>query len=301
MPYPLAKGGLFSWLEARYTAMKARERMAVLDHLYTSPHLVAPSGTSGAGLLSDAKTPSTFSHRGMDDLARHRSHDDRIRHLNEDWFGLGPDGNRQRPSAAVATGDWWNWGGDAEGIVRETLIRALEVSLGLPHDARGYGTTTGGVATDASPPNPWPKRKRRWPIQFFWICASPMFLGWVTWARFGKGRTEGVVTVILTTPGASNSWLTTKLTAGDNPLLHGSADYGASNDAAHPLDGDGIRGVWVVGHETTSYATAPKTNPRPQHGKWVKTDPGLFIGDGPLVVVQPSEEDGGVLPGGRTW
>jgi hypothetical protein len=109
------------------------------------------------------------------------------------------------------------------------------------------------------------------------------------------------VTVILTTPGASNSWLTTKLTAGDNPLLHASADYGASNDPAHALDGDGSRGVWVVGHETTSYATAPKTEPRPQYGKWIKTDPGLLIGDGPLVVVQPSEEDGGVLPGGRTW
>jgi hypothetical protein len=105
MPYPLAKGGLFSWLEARYTAMDARQRKAVLDHLYTSPHLVAPSGIPGTGLLSDGATPSTFSHRGMDDLARHRSHDERIRHLNEDWFGLGPDGNRSRSKAAVGTGD----------------------------------------------------------------------------------------------------------------------------------------------------------------------------------------------------
>ena len=35
-----------------------------------------------------------------------------------------------------ATGYWRNWYGDAEGIVRETYTRAIEVSLGIPHDDR---------------------------------------------------------------------------------------------------------------------------------------------------------------------
>ena len=86
-----------------------------------------------------------------------RTEDQRKDHQNRHWYGktyLGPGlWGPQQPFNAVThprTGFWHNWYGDAEGIVRETYIRAIEVSLGIPHEvpaSRAPGPPTGSLRT----------------------------------------------------------------------------------------------------------------------------------------------------------
>ena len=92
-------------------------------------------------------------------------------HFKQDWLGYKPDGLGgwlpPPPFDALnspTTGFWQAWHGDCEGVLRLTLIRALEVSLGIPH--------TQAAAANAT---------QHWPIELFWRCPIPWFEGWVTW------------------------------------------------------------------------------------------------------------------------
>src|SRR5580693_6032643 len=51
-------------------------------------------------------------------------------HIDKDWFGIKP-GSQSDPTSRY----WSYWEGDAQGIVRETIVRAIEIALGLDHGA----------------------------------------------------------------------------------------------------------------------------------------------------------------------
>ena len=101
---------------------------------------------------------------------------DRIEHQNLDWYGKKMVGGVWQDQPAFneytnrTTGFWHNWYGNAEGIIRETYTRAIEVSLGIPHDPAQ--TNAQWIANNMV---------RAWPIEIFNRCPAPWFEGWVTW------------------------------------------------------------------------------------------------------------------------
>jgi hypothetical protein len=156
------------------------------------------------------------------------------------------------PATESPTGFWLNWRGPAEAILRETLHRAIEVSLGVAH--QDSATPAGAAAAQAfvtshdpakAPPGPY---SRWWPIEILWVCGAPNFQGWITWREHGSGPTDGQVTVVLTTPPPKTEYpmyMSVKVpptahpsSTGDNYKEVGVGDAG---DVSYP------RGVWVVG------------------------------------------------------
>jgi hypothetical protein len=100
-----------------------------------------------------------------------------IAHFNDHWLGI-------PPTSTTHTGHWQFYEGPVEDIMRETMIRALELVLGVDHD----------------PADEAPVPTRHWLIDFFWKCPQPWFEGWVSWRKLGQGWSEGKVTVIFATP-----------------------------------------------------------------------------------------------------
>jgi hypothetical protein len=166
-------------------------------------------------------------------------------HIDSDWFG---------------GTDWRSWSGvDTEGIVRETIIRALEVSLGLPHHYRSsqgraisledYGLRPGG-----EPP------ERNWPIEFWAVSGVPYFAASLTWRRERNDPQRGLVIVTWLTPGAATS-LTSARKADD----------------LNPTDATGWTGSWIIRHEVNEVSS-----------------PTRAASSGEIVTVSPAEENGGV-------
>lgn len=219
-----------------------------------------------------------------------------IKHLNNHWFGKEQDaeGNWVQkefdPDTNQQTGYWFDYYGDVEGIVRETLIRTLEVALGVDHD------------TDASAPiNP----TRCWQIEFFWKCSQSWFEGWVTWRKHGTGDTQGQVTVLFTTPEVEGSIVLDSPLKGvktdewvENPT---STTVGAPWHANPPVDAS--RGMWVVTHTSNARrAQDPlRTWLGTLLGDWLSPAPGGVRAEGEIVVVSPAMADGGVLADGLKY
>jgi hypothetical protein len=81
-------------------------------------------------------------------------------HFDDHWLGRpGPD-------------HWLFYTGPVEAIMRETLIRAIELAMGVVHEPENFEPT---VAT------------RHWTIDFWWKCPQPWFEGWITWRRINCG------------------------------------------------------------------------------------------------------------------
>ncbi len=127
----------------------------------------------------------------------------RRNHLRKDWFGFAIGGGGKPPELPAhghfppATGWWIAWQGEPEKTLRCTLIRALEISMGLTHSCPHHvlKPTTDAAADPAH-------KARDWPIQFFWVCGPSKFEGYVSWKTFTAGPpSTGVVEVILVTPG----------------------------------------------------------------------------------------------------
>jgi hypothetical protein len=112
-----------------------------------------------------------------------------FRVMAEEWFGyrIRPDGSLDtKPHPHKPTGMWDGYQGNVERIMANSLVRALEVSLGLDHDA----------------PIPTAAPSRSWPMYFFMKCQQPFFEGWVTWqCHSANRRASGQVTVMWATPG----------------------------------------------------------------------------------------------------
>ena len=70
-------------------------------------------------------------------------------HIDRDWFGIKPGA----PDDDGTSRYWSYWRGDAQGIVRETIVRAIELALGIDHGA-------------AVPDGPG----QRWHVSLFTAC-----------------------------------------------------------------------------------------------------------------------------------
>jgi hypothetical protein len=205
MPYTLTRGPLLTLLENALNPKNAQERSArdgVLAALRGGmPLSQIPWVTSAA--VQNVAIPGN----GLD-----------IR-LEEDWFGNPPVPGRN------TTGYWVGYRGDVEGVLREGLIRAIEVSLGIAHD---------GDPESA---------ERSWPVDIQWKCPNPYFEVWVTWRQHPGDR--GQVNVLIATPPDRVNRLTTEPrlpppTTGVQPV---------PTPLAEPLTATGVQGMWLVTHE----------------------------------------------------
>ena len=84
------------------------------------------------------------------------------------WFGPGPPGPRPY---------WLDYTGNVDGIVRETLLFAMEVAWGVDR-------------TQPLPGGPFQRR-----IELFWHCGQRWFEAWTTW-----DDRQGPVKILFATP-----------------------------------------------------------------------------------------------------
>lgn len=272
MPYFVEKGPMLSVVES-YLNDDLSRRIKTLE------------GFRNGGPLGESLASTTLD---MPPGYPHATYGERSKHFNEHWLGkstrsiIPPVGG---PPFEIPTleklfpnglGFWRHWHGDAEGIVRQTFIRALEAALGVDHEA-------------AVPDPP----ARNWPIEILWKCSVPWFESWVTWREHEAG--QGQVTVLLATPG---------ITVGDGIM---ESPIPPSNVGKHegyelnPTSCGHARGMWVITHEKQATTWKPGvTVTESMEGQWHHPFR-RWLGKGPVVVVAPSEPDGGVLPNGRAY
>jgi hypothetical protein len=163
-----------------------------------------------------------------------------------------------------------NYSGNIEQIMRTTFIRAIEVSFGL--------ATGEKLASPKSPP-------RFWPIEYIWKCPTAWVEGWVTWRTEPDGT--GHVSVHVLTPAHGHPVLSTPM-AGRNTQLN-------------PTDCSGLYGMWLITHEAHDKHVEWTTD-NSEFAVWNLPMLGpVYKGVGDVIVVAPSEEDGGVAPNGRTF
>src|SRR6478752_7089331 len=132
MPYHLEKGPVFSTFEANKYQTKDKY-CEILEHLR--------NGVDICDLEPYTDPALNYGPYNTQELRRY--------HMNVHWFGMLPTGNVVNGKAQYqhqvngtfqwvqnpTTGWWRNYFGDVEGIMRETLIRAAEIALGLEHGA----------------------------------------------------------------------------------------------------------------------------------------------------------------------
>jgi hypothetical protein len=291
MPYQLEKGPYYSVTESVLGDLGLR--INVLLGL-----LAGADPTAMPSLDSTSLDPAAG---GID------VHADRITHQDVDWYGRtvpAPGGGLEQPPfdplAPTSTGFWHNWYGDAEGIVHETYQRAIEVSLGLPHHDPTSALPTAEQVHEYVHEN---EEGRFWPIEIFSRCPAPWFEGWVTWR--GHGKHDGHVTIHLHTPSHTSSNLLNKP---ERAATYQRPEYQDEPSAPAPpyLTSQGREhGMWVIAHEEQELIPTPPPVPTPPaNGETAWPQPwfgGFVYSHGQIVVVQPSEPNGGVLAGGRPY
>jgi hypothetical protein len=217
-----------------------------------------------------------------------------VQHFAKDWLGYQSTAPMTQqanfdPTSPKTTGWWTAWYGDAEGILRETMIRAIEVALGIPHDGDPQENT------------------QCWRMTFTWTCAAPMLQGWVYWWDFdynansgpggngsgnGNGHSnDGIVNVIFSTPGNGHPLFAT-------PYRSGTDDPPDYNDNPTSALGDEY-GLWVIGEDRMEVRLPDSSNFMGlSHGVIPEPWPDFFHTSGDTVTVSPAEVDGGVKHAG---
>jgi hypothetical protein len=192
-------------------------------------------------------------------------------HIDRDWFGI-----IDRETGAVdPAAAWWRGfrGEDLEGIVRETFVRAIEIAFGIPH---------GGSPAPGTP---------RWPIELFWITSQASFEGWVSWRRLPGDSVGGVVSVFLSTPAIRPDALEQPLRS--EAATGPAADASDDGETAHL--GLERQGMVMIAHRSLGPLEGSESEAGP------RIDEGPLRGHGPVVVVRPSEAEGGIARVPRTW
>ena len=274
MPYQLEKGPIWSVVESAL-GEGPDAAYALLELLRDQTHEIAKGPLVKSKSLDDKKTNSTPKTRGD--------------HLNKDWFGMvnksGSGWVKQSdadfdPQSNPSTGFWINYWGDVEEIVRETFVRAIEVSLGLMH---------------REVHEPYAPFARYWPISIFLKCPTPWFEGWVTWrAREADPNTharDGSVVVHFLIPGNYGSQVLKQPGNGFN---------GKPN--LHPDTSDAKNGMWLITHAVHTRVDGIVTTDPGTAGDIHAPAPGAILKDeGDLLVLAPIEFDGGVADDGRPY
>jgi hypothetical protein len=214
--------------------------------------------------------------------------------IAKNWFGyrVRSDGSLDtKPHPNKPTGMWDGYQGNVERIIANTLVRAIEVSLGLDH---------GAPIPEGAPP-------RSWPIYFFFKCQQPFFEGWVTWQCHSVNRrAAGQVTVVFATPGHNHPVSDHPIPIdvdGDHqddlvPTLRNDGEFMEEPIAApaHDPSGQPHQGVWVVTHRDHKKLNVFDTSVPSSYLEW---GPPLLPIIAPenfcdVVTVQPAALSGGV-------
>jgi hypothetical protein len=297
MPYMLEKGPSFSVTESVFENLHRRIDVLIGMRDEVDPDLLPTLDST----TLDFHDPST---------GALQDHTARIKHQNDDWYGRKLVGGvyQQAPFNAVSnpnTGYWLNWYGDAQGIVREVYLRAIEVSLGIKHIQKGdegfeEQNKAGWIEANLT---------RIWPIEIFARCPSPWFEGWVTWQGHDRATEadppsrDGHVTVHLHTPANKGSMVLKSPVRNPPPVP--LEDYQDELSAPPYLDPVGDRGMWVVAHDQQEIVPALDQLLgliAGSQGSWtVPWFGGRVHSHGKIRVVRPKETNGGVLAGGRPY
>lgn len=322
MQHTVDKGIYFSLLDSRYSG-SVEERNDILTKMRAAadpnnpqPNVFRDTGTLGQKFASGTTIQEANS---------------RLSHLYRHWFGYvdalsadDADESAAVPDAIAltdwvprpegpgwseksTTGWWARWRGDAFNIFRITLIRAIEVSLGLDID----GDVPINAFGELEP-------ARHWPIDFHWICGAPKFEGWISWRDLGD---QGAVHVLMVTPSIGDdpgpglsAGISLSLTAGHGtvaPPPGPARDYEVVDQPgapARPTLGQ-AHGLWVVGHDLSHVDLTPGSFPCEANPNddwlvdWGEREQGAVVAPTSLevVTVQPAEVDGGVRRSGRNW
>ena len=219
--------------------------------------------------------------------------------LRDDWFG------RNDPPQKATTGYWVGYRGDVEAVLREGLVRAIEVSLGITHDD--------------PPPEPAVPPSRAWPIEVQWKCPNPWFEVWVTWREQGPGSGDGRVTMLIATPPDTSNRLVTEVRM---PPPGADGLHTVTVPLEEPTAADATQGMWVVSHEShvphvlddlvdtaAGNAVVGQVDNSPAQargqvlpralplGQWVVPPPSTtWVDQGDVVVVAPPPYAGGADP-----
>jgi hypothetical protein len=265
MPYSLEKGPYFSVIEDFVNGSSLRSLQA-LRHLRTGLPITQLHALDSVTLDAGPYTAKQLAE-----------------HVDADWFGMVKDATGAwtkqppfHPATNTHTGFWVDWYGDAEAVFRQTLIRALELCLGLDHD-------------EDPPRNAVPQH---WYLEMFWRCPIPWFEGWVTWRKHGDRRRDGQVTVLVSTPSHGHPVKNSPVRTGEPP----EGGY-----ALNPTEAPGSQGMWVVSH--SYHQPWPKVVTEESGlGEWTFPTQGLgYISKEPVVVVSPPEKEGGITNPPRQW
>jgi hypothetical protein len=213
MPYTLGKGPVFTLLENVLNPTTADETTvrneALLALRSGTPIIDVPWVTSAPVAAVPLPTAGTLAQR-----------------LERDWFG-GATATAVGTGTGQATGYWVGYTGDVESVLREGIIRAMEVSMGLTHGAAPNTAT------------------RAWPVQIEWKCPNPYFEIWVTWRRHEAQTNKGQVTMIVATPPDKYNRLVT------DPLY--PPEIPDVSPVPTPLEApqtaDDPQGMWLIAHE----------------------------------------------------
>ena len=319
MPYILDRGPYFSVVESML-ANPAKRADALLKLRHGQPEGVAPPRPLNTMLaemcgfdstnLGRPDNPSTPADEGFGDRMTEA---DRKDHLNEDWFGIYGNPLSKHPGD-LPTGFWEAYQGDPEAILREGMIRAIEVSFGINHNA---APPVDAIEDWNQATATWPSGHasaigaRHWPIEVTWICQGPWFQCWITWLKTDNTETGGHVNLLIATPAAVGPNTFPLSSYIERPLPDGTLppkpDYAADPPGLGPALGNGAQnedeGVWVVGHRDhrrirgfTTKASRPREMPQ-LILHWTARDPqtNTFY---PVVCVRPAFWEGGVLNAG---
>jgi hypothetical protein len=199
------------------------------------------------------------------------------------WQGMRQAANgtwtiRQPPYDAtnnLQTGYWNVWYGDAERLIATTLLRALELQIGIMPNA----------------PVPDPSAvTRHWLLNLLWKCPQPWFEGWISWRRSDASPADGQVTALLCTPGnGAQVWGTPN---------QGGAEKVDTSGANHIND---RHGLWLVCQPTNTFKSVPSTGWSPSGTAGVPEFGAPVRSQGLPITIAPSEGNGGVKPNGRDY
>jgi hypothetical protein len=258
MPYYLEKGPMFSVIEDYLNADTSRA-VDTLRELRKDP--TAPD-------YLELWEMAPFASRNLTGKPPPPYADD----FRDKWLGMGPNG--------VADSMWNNYDGDVNGITRLTIRRALEVSLGVSHDA--------SEVPDRPP--------QHWPIDLFWKCGQNWFEGWVTHRRLSTGPPGGTsgprrghVTVVFATPSEGSTIVDRPA---DHALINPSADFEVNPTSMASREA----GLMVITHRHNEAQPSWSIAVIPIDETFeVRLNPARYVGREGLVTVAPAERDGGVL------
>ncbi len=274
MPHMVTKGPEFSVLDHRYSLKGGgADRIALLTHLENTNNKVSDEGTLATTHLD-----------GLTDLGLGGTGADRSKNLDEKWFGY-EDTTPQDPKGQQTPTGWWrHWRGDAEGIVRETLIRAIRLSLGM---TRTEAIDIANVRYD--PPIS---------ISFRWCCGAPTFEGYIEW---NTGPIDPSILVTFSTP-ANDSKIWLNFDAADQAVTNHKYDFEIDTPKGCS------KAVWLVAHKTTYGIWGTTGIGVPVEGELNLTPPFWWLSGGmkssvfsDIVTTRIPEERGGIDVPPRTW